>query len=214
MDTRAKSHSESSFDQLPHDLNLFLSRESREGGITKGLDQTATTAKAAAALATVLGASPHIAVAAAVAGISILALKFLYGKYQKMYDFISFRCRMLLMLVSGYVGLCTPDTLEHISFILYAFSTTCLRKHCAWKHRELCRKNSFLAWWQATKKWILRGPGFMNSSPKWILCTASKRRLKIWFWSTQPIQIPTPFHNPHMLGQRDVVEASNRRVVS
>ena len=87
MDMRVKSHSESSFDQLPHDLNLFLFRED---GIPKALNQTATTAKAAAALATVLGASPHIAVAAAVARISILALKFLYGKYQKMYDFISF----------------------------------------------------------------------------------------------------------------------------
>ncbi|KDR86079.1 hypothetical protein GALMADRAFT_219097 [Galerina marginata CBS 339.88] len=57
---------------------------SRQDGITQTLDQAATIAKAAAAIATAVGAAPHIAVAAAVAGISLVAIKFLYGKYQKM----------------------------------------------------------------------------------------------------------------------------------
>ena len=91
MDMKLKFHSESSFDQVPHNnRNLFLSRD---GWVTK-------CSGAIAGTVTVVGAAiPHVLVAAAVAEIGILALQFLYGRYQMMYDFILFECRMLLIIV-------------------------------------------------------------------------------------------------------------------
>ena len=154
--------------------NLFLSRD---GWLAKCSGAIAGTVTAVGAVI------PHVLVGAIIAEIGILALQFLYGRYQMMYDFILFECRMLLIIVCRNIVPWLQGIWEYILLIWHAFSTASFSKRWVWNRREFCRKNSFLMWWQATKKKILGG--FTNSCSRRILCLALKRKSKIWSWSTQ-----------------------------